>query len=61
MLNPYCKGTRVQIVRTSNKHAQHHVGKDGVIIGDAPLGLVIVKLNDGTEYWAETLNLRILR
>lgn len=52
------KGTRVQIVRTSNKFAQGDVGKFGVITDDAPLGMVVVALDDGTEYWAEKYNLR---
>lgn len=51
-------GIRVQITRTTNKYAQHHVGQFGVIVGTAPLGMVVVLLDDGEEYWAETFNLR---
>ena len=51
-------GTRVQITRTTNKYAQEHVGQFGVIVGEAPLGMVVVLLDDGEEYWAEVFNLR---
>ena len=52
------KGTKVQIARTSNPFAKGDVGKFGVITGEAPLGMVAVTLEDGTEYWAEKFNLR---
>lgn len=49
---------RVKITRTSNKFAQADVGKEGIVTGDAPLGMVIVTLDDGRDYWAETYNLK---
>ncbi len=52
------EGTKVQIARTGNKFAQGSVGKTGIVVGQAPLGMVIVRLDDGTDYWAETYNLR---
>ncbi len=51
-------GTRVQITRTSNKYSLHHVGQCGTVVGTAPLGMVVVLLDDGEEYWAETYNLK---
>ncbi len=53
------KGTRVIIGYTSNKFAEHDVGKHGVVVGEAPLGMVVVELDDGTkDYWAKPHNLR---
>lgn len=51
-------GTRVQITFTSNPFAKADVGKCGVIVGDAPLGMVVVLLDDGREFWAEKFNLK---
>ena len=50
-------GTRVKINHTSNEFAKHHVGKLGVVIGDGPLSMVIVMLDDGTEYYAYPHNI----
>lgn len=50
-------GSRVKITRTSNEFAKGDVGKTGTVIGEAPLGMVTVLLDDGREYWAETYNL----
>lgn len=49
---------KVQIIGTANPFARDDVGKIGIIIGDAALGMVIVLLEGVREYWAEKHNLR---
>jgi hypothetical protein len=51
-------GQRVKIVATTNEFAQGDVGKTGVVTGEAPFGMVVVTLDDGRDYWAETSNLQ---
>jgi hypothetical protein len=51
-------GTKVQITHTSNPFAKGDVGKFGVVTGEAPLGMIVVTLDDGREFWAERFNLR---
>jgi hypothetical protein len=55
------KGDVVKIVRTGNNHAKQYVGKCGVIVGEAPLDILIIKLVDGVEYWASKNNLSVIR
>lgn len=50
-------GTKVEILRTSNEFARKDIGQVGTIIGDAPLGMLIVLLSDGREFWAYRHNL----
>lgn len=52
-------GRRAKIIGTSNKFAEKDIGKSGVITGTAPLGMVIVTLDDGREFWANTYNLAV--
>lgn len=57
-MNP---GTKVKITRTSNKHAKHFVGKTGIVVGpNGPLGMIVIKLEDGIEYWVDRFNLTII-
>ena len=50
-------GTKVQITGTSNEFARKDIGQVGTIIGEAPLGMLIVLLSDGREFWASRGNL----
>lgn len=51
-------GQRVKIVATSNEFARGDIGKTGVVTGEAPLGMVIVRLDAGRDFWAYPHNLR---
>ena len=51
------QGQRVKITHTSNEFAASDVGKTGTVIGEAPLGMVTLLLDDGREYWADPYNL----
>lgn len=54
------QGKRVTITSTSNPFASRHIGKQGVVTGSAPLGMICITLDeDGSEYWAETRNVRV--
>ena len=55
------QGKRVMIANTDNQFARRHIGKQGVVTGSAPLGMLVITLDDdGSEYWAETRNVRVV-
>ena len=55
------QGKRVAITSTDNPFARRHIGKRGVVTNTAPLGMVSITLDeDGSEYWAETRNIRVV-
>lgn len=54
------QGKRVTITNTDNPFARRHIGKQGVVTNTAPLGMVVITLDeDGSEYWAETRNIKV--
>lgn len=58
-LSGFPKGTRVVIGATDNEFAKRHVGKAGVVVGEAPLGMIAIDLDDGMrDYWAKPYNVR---
>lgn len=55
------EGKRAVITGTDNPFARRHIGKQGVVAGSAPLGMIVLILDeDGSEYWAETRNVRVV-
>lgn len=55
------QGKLVVITKTDNPFASRHIGKRGIVTSTAPLGMVSITLDDdGSEYWAETRNIRVV-
>lgn len=55
------QGEFVQIVSTTNPFAEGHIGECGEVRGETPDGtMVIVILEDGSNYWALPHNLSVL-
>ena len=54
-------GTRVQIKATTNEFARDSIGLVGTIVDKAPLGMVVVHLDNGTYYSAYPHNLAKVR
>lgn len=54
----YLNGDRVTIRNMTNMYAKHFIGKSGTVVGDAPLGMLALDLDDGTkDVWVLPINL----